>query len=163
MIDGLGGNPRRLGPLGKHESIANPGKRGSRRLYGDHVLTQQDLMSARFADDVAIGGWPMDDHPPGGFDRPDLPPNVAVQPKEVYNIPLRSLYSKDVNRAFQAMRDLHTGIVYVNAPTIGAENASDQPLAWNSGTTGITTSREVCPSMSALHAIIECRMLERCE
>jgi acyl-CoA reductase-like NAD-dependent aldehyde dehydrogenase len=32
-----------------------------------------------------------------------------------------SLYSCDVNRAFQAMRDLHTGIVYVNAPTIGAE------------------------------------------
>jgi aldehyde dehydrogenase (NAD+) len=26
-----------------------------------------------------------------------------------------------VNRAFQAMRDLQTGIVYVNAPTIGAE------------------------------------------
>jgi len=26
-----------------------------------------------------------------------------------------------VNRAFQATRDLYTGIVYVNAPTIGAE------------------------------------------
>src|SRR5580704_6634279 len=32
-----------------------------------------------------------------------------------------SIYTHDVNRAFQAMRDLHTGIVYVNAPTIGAE------------------------------------------
>ena len=32
-----------------------------------------------------------------------------------------SIYTQDVNRAFQAMRDLHTGIVYVNAPTIGAE------------------------------------------
>src|SRR5438132_6650096 len=32
-----------------------------------------------------------------------------------------SVYTQDVNRAFQAMRDLHTGIVYVNAPTIGAE------------------------------------------
>jgi len=32
-----------------------------------------------------------------------------------------SIYTRDVNRAFQAMRDLHTGIVYVNAPTIGAE------------------------------------------
>jgi len=32
-----------------------------------------------------------------------------------------SIYTRDVNKAFQAMRDLHTGIVYVNAPTIGAE------------------------------------------
>jgi acyl-CoA reductase-like NAD-dependent aldehyde dehydrogenase len=32
-----------------------------------------------------------------------------------------ALYTKDVNRAFQAMRDLHAGITYINAPTIGAE------------------------------------------
>jgi acyl-CoA reductase-like NAD-dependent aldehyde dehydrogenase len=32
-----------------------------------------------------------------------------------------SIYTHDVNKAFRAMRDLDTGIVYVNAPTIGAE------------------------------------------
>lgn len=32
-----------------------------------------------------------------------------------------AIYTRDVNRAFHAMRDLETGIVYVNAPTIGAE------------------------------------------
>jgi alpha-ketoglutaric semialdehyde dehydrogenase len=32
-----------------------------------------------------------------------------------------SIYTRDVNRAFAAIRDLYTGIVYVNAPTIGAE------------------------------------------
>ena len=32
-----------------------------------------------------------------------------------------SIYTRDVNKAFQATRDLYTGIVYVNAPTIGAE------------------------------------------
>jgi acyl-CoA reductase-like NAD-dependent aldehyde dehydrogenase len=32
-----------------------------------------------------------------------------------------AIYTRDVNAAFAAMRDLHTGIVYVNAPTIGAE------------------------------------------
>ncbi len=32
-----------------------------------------------------------------------------------------SIYTQDLNRAFAAMRDLYTGIVYVNAPTIGAE------------------------------------------
>ncbi len=32
-----------------------------------------------------------------------------------------SIYTRDVNRAFQAMRDITTGLVYVNAGTIGAE------------------------------------------
>jgi acyl-CoA reductase-like NAD-dependent aldehyde dehydrogenase len=32
-----------------------------------------------------------------------------------------SIFTRDVNRAFRAMRDFHTGIVYVNAGTIGAE------------------------------------------
>jgi aldehyde dehydrogenase (NAD+) len=32
-----------------------------------------------------------------------------------------SIYTQDVNKAFAAMRDMNTGIFYVNAPTIGAE------------------------------------------
>ena len=32
-----------------------------------------------------------------------------------------ALYTKDVNRAFAAIRDLESGITYINAPTIGAE------------------------------------------
>lgn len=32
-----------------------------------------------------------------------------------------SVYTRNVNSAFSALRDLYTGIVYVNAPTIGAE------------------------------------------
>jgi aldehyde dehydrogenase (NAD+) len=32
-----------------------------------------------------------------------------------------SIYTQDVNRAFLAMRDVYTGIFYVNASTIGAE------------------------------------------
>ena len=32
-----------------------------------------------------------------------------------------SIYTRDVNKAFVAMRDVYTGIFYINAPTIGAE------------------------------------------
>jgi len=32
-----------------------------------------------------------------------------------------SVYTRDVNRAFQAMRDIEAGITYINGPTIGAE------------------------------------------
>ena len=32
-----------------------------------------------------------------------------------------AIYTKDVNKAFTAIRDLYAGITYINAPTIGAE------------------------------------------
>ena len=32
-----------------------------------------------------------------------------------------AIYTKDINKAYRAMRDLYAGITYVNAPTIGAE------------------------------------------
>jgi aldehyde dehydrogenase (NAD+) len=32
-----------------------------------------------------------------------------------------SIYTQDINKAFTAMREMYTGIFYVNAPTIGAE------------------------------------------
>ena len=100
---------------GEHPSSANwgldwvgmmPGKRGSRRMAGDAILTQQDLESRDWEDAVAIGGWPMDDHPPGGFDRADLPPNTAIRTDEVYNIPLRALYSKNVENLWMAGRNI---------------------------------------------------------
>jgi hypothetical protein len=88
-----------------------PGKRGSRRLTGDYILKQQDLMSAKFDDAVAIGGWAMDGHPPEGFDRPDLPPNSVLTPPEVYDIPLRSLYSRNVSNLWMAGRNISASYV----------------------------------------------------
>jgi aldehyde dehydrogenase (NAD+) len=32
-----------------------------------------------------------------------------------------SVYTRDINRAFAAMRDIEAGITYINGPTIGAE------------------------------------------
>ena len=82
------------------------GKRESRRMVGDHVLTQFDLMGVKgdLDDAVCIGGWPMDDHPPGGFDRADLPPFVQVK-TPIYNMPLRSFYSKNIKNLMMAGRN----------------------------------------------------------
>jgi hypothetical protein len=102
---------------GNHPSSANwamdwvgmiPGKRGSRRINGDHLLTQHDLADPKkdFEDAVAIGGWPMDDHPPGGFDRSDLPPFRSIRMPEVYSIPFRSLYSRNVSNLLMAGRNI---------------------------------------------------------
>ncbi len=45
---------------------------------------------------------------------------IAIANDVIYGLS-SSIYTQDVNKAFRAMRDLYTGIVYVNAPTIGAE------------------------------------------
>jgi hypothetical protein len=85
-----------------------PGKRGSRRIVGDHILTENDLMGKNgdFHDAVCIGGWSMDDHPPGGFDASDLKPMRQVPPPFPYNIPLRSLYSRNIGNLMMAGRNI---------------------------------------------------------
>jgi len=85
-----------------------PGKREARRLVGDHMLKQQDLMglSGDFEDAVCIGGWNLDEHPPTGFDDPEKPPFVSIKLKDVYNIPLRSLYSNNVRNLMMAGRNI---------------------------------------------------------
>lgn len=45
---------------------------------------------------------------------------VALANRSRYGLS-SSIYTRDVNRAFRAMRDLEAGITYVNGPTIGAE------------------------------------------
>ena len=40
-----------------------PGKRESRRIVGDYILREQDLLEQRdFDDAIAYGGWTMDLH-----------------------------------------------------------------------------------------------------
>jgi hypothetical protein len=85
-----------------------PGKRGSRRLIGDVIVTQSDLTRGTWPDAVAMGGWPMDDHPPGGFDRSDLPPNTVLRTDQVYDIPLRAMYSRNVPNLMMAGRNIST-------------------------------------------------------
>lgn len=85
-----------------------PGKRGSRRLVGDHILTQHDLegKNTDFPDAVAIGGWSMDDHPPSGFDKWEERPARQIRMAEPYNMPLRSMYSKNIRNLMMAGRNL---------------------------------------------------------
>ncbi len=73
-----------------------PGKRESRRILGDYVLNEKDLAQTRaFEDVVAYGGWPMDMHAAGGL-RTRMEPTEFIHVPNVYGIPYRSLYSKDI-------------------------------------------------------------------
>lgn len=83
-----------------------PAKRESRRYVGPYILTQNDLeQGVAFEDEIAYGGWSMDDHNPSGIEE-NCPPNVHYHIKEAYAIPLRCLYSKNVKNLFFAGRNI---------------------------------------------------------
>ncbi|HIE50160.1 MAG TPA: FAD-dependent oxidoreductase, partial [Armatimonadetes bacterium] len=92
-----------------------PGKRESRRLIGDYILTEHDVRQNQpFPDRVAYGGWFIDLHTMGGIlaqdqppealsGNPDLSDQLRIQP---YSIPLRCLYSRNIENLFMAGRDI---------------------------------------------------------
>ena len=86
-----------------------PGKRESRRYVGDYILTQQDVENGTtFADDVAYGGWQIDNHLPGGFAMSGQDGNHLQKKRltEPYGIPFRSLYSKNIENLMFAGRNI---------------------------------------------------------
>ena len=87
-----------------------PGKRETRRYIGAHVLTQNDVESGGHFDDlVAYGGWPMDNHNPGGFKaKPDQHASMLYPAPSPYGIPYRVLYSPAFKNLFFAGRNIST-------------------------------------------------------
>jgi hypothetical protein len=87
------------------------GKRESRRLMGDYILTENDVRAAReFPDGVATGSWSIDLHFPKEYDFRTYAQFGTVKP---YPIPFRSLYSKDIENLMMAGRDIsvtHTAL-----------------------------------------------------
>jgi len=84
-----------------------PGKRESNRCVGDHILTGNDVLSGgKFSDIIAYGGWPMDDHFPGGFAAPEVEPNVFHPAPSPFGIPYRCVYSRNIGNLFFAGRNI---------------------------------------------------------
>jgi len=77
-----------------------PGKRESRRFEGDYMLRQQDLVEQKqHHDAVAFGGWSIDLHPADGVFS-EKPGCNQWHGKGIYQIPYRSLYSKNIKNLF---------------------------------------------------------------
>lgn len=84
-----------------------PGKRESRRLMGDYVLTEHDcLCRTHFPDTVAYGGWPMDIHTVEGFLNERDDPTVWNEVGGIYPIPYRCLYSRNISNLFLGGRSI---------------------------------------------------------
>jgi hypothetical protein len=82
-----------------------PGKRESRRLLGDYVLKEKDILEQpHFADAVGYGGWSIDLHAMGGLRNSEEEGATqhlkAYTPKDVYCIPYRCLYSRNIRNLF---------------------------------------------------------------
>src|SRR5580765_553821 len=125
-----------MGPVvskGQLETVMNyveiGRKEGAKLACGGHALTTGPYATGFF-------------HEPTVF--ADVAPSMRIAQEEIFGpvvsvVPCRSLdeavaigngvqyglsasiYTQDINSAFAAMRDMDTGIFYVNAPTIGAE------------------------------------------
>jgi aldehyde dehydrogenase (NAD+) len=133
--DGL--NPRvQVGPQVNQQQIETSERycgialaEGAKLLTGGKRLTKGDLKHGTFFAPTVFG---------------NVEPNMRIAQEEVFG-PVVSLltfdsfeeavqiangigyglstalYTRNVNRAFEAIRDLEAGITYINAPTIGAE------------------------------------------
>lgn len=77
-----------------------PGKRESRRFEGDYMLTQQDIVEQRkYPDAVSFGGWAIDHHPVEGL-YSEQPGCTQWHSKGVFQIPYRTLYSRNISNLF---------------------------------------------------------------
>jgi hypothetical protein len=77
-----------------------PGKRESRRFEGDLILTQRDVVEQReHPDAVSAGGWAMDLHPADGV-YSQLSSCTQWHSKGVYQIPYRTMYSRNISNLF---------------------------------------------------------------
>ena len=90
------------------------GKRESRRLLGDHILTQMDIQdSTQFEDGMVTATWTIDLHFPQeknsqyfkGQEFFAATKHIRVKP---YQIPYRCLYSRNIDNLFMAGRDIST-------------------------------------------------------
>jgi acyl-CoA reductase-like NAD-dependent aldehyde dehydrogenase len=120
-------NKSQIETSAKYVDIAT--KEGARLLCGGHALTTGDYAKGTFFEPTVLAS---------------VNRNMRIACEEVFGPVVAliefdtfeeaieiansidyglstALYTKDVNRAFTAIRDLEAGITYINAPTIGAE------------------------------------------
>ncbi len=113
----------------KVEGYIDVGAREGRLVCGGRRATGAGLEHGHFFEPTIFSGIrPMDRLGQeeifgpllGVIPVPDYPAAVTALNQTRYGLS-SSIYTRDVNIAFRAMRDFETGIVYVNAGTIGAE------------------------------------------
>ena len=109
------------------------GRRESRRLVGDFVLSAGDLLAGRmFEDAVAYGGWGLDVHDPMGMKSPvsnGWGPGTRPREVPIYSIPFRCLYSRNVPNLLMAGRCISATHLALGSTRVGATCAIEGQAA----------------------------------
>lgn len=120
-------NRAQLESINKYVEIGK--KEGAKLLYGGNILTQGDYQLGCFHEPTIF----MDVNSKMRIAQEEIfGPVTAIMPVANFTQALEvanstefglslSMYTKNVNKAFAAIEELEAGIVYINAPTIGAE------------------------------------------
>ncbi len=104
-------------------------KDGAKLLHGGNIITDGDLAKGCFHEPTVFGevkaGMRIAQEEIFGpvvalMRVKDFEEAIEVANGTDFGLSL-SMYTKDINRAFAAIEELESGIVYINAPTIGAE------------------------------------------
>ncbi|MEM7726809.1 MAG: aldehyde dehydrogenase family protein [Cyanobacteria bacterium P01_A01_bin.45] len=120
-------NERQLQRVNKYIDIAR--EEGAKIILGGEIANQDELQNGYFFQPTILD---------------NVTPNMRVAQEEIFGPVVAlltvnsfeeaieiinntkyglssSIYTRDINRAFTAMRDIEAGITYINGPTIGAE------------------------------------------
>lgn len=102
-----------------------PGKRESRRFEGDYMMIQQDIIEQRsHRDAIGFGGWSIDLHPSDGvFSEIGQSSCNQWHSKGIFEIPYRSLYSKNIKNLFLAGRIISASHVAFASTRVMATSA----------------------------------------
>jgi alpha-ketoglutaric semialdehyde dehydrogenase len=120
-------NARQLQKIHEYTQIGL--QEGARLVTGGEIARQGELANGNFYPPTIFAGV----KPEMRIAQEEIfGPTVAVIPVDTLEEAIQvnngtrfglssSIYTRDVNKAFRAMRDVTTGVMYVNAGTIGAE------------------------------------------
>ncbi|MBQ4564704.1 MAG: FAD-dependent oxidoreductase [Lachnospiraceae bacterium] len=134
-----------------------PGMRESRRLIGDYILNENDVLSNRqFEDAVAYGGWAMDIHTPKGLYDFDSLPSTIISFEGAYTIPYRSYYSKNITNLMMAGRNISASKMAMGSTRVMGTCAIGGQAA---GTAAAMCVRHECTPRDILKHITELQQL----
>lgn len=132
------------------------GKRESRRIMGQYLMTEHDLLRTQpWPDEVAYGGWTIDLHTPGGLLAATSEPSaaagysldsaaVAATHVAPFGIPLRSLIAKDLDNLLMAGRDISVTHVALGSVRVQATTAVTGQAAGTAAAVALDERIEPC-------------------
>lgn len=143
-----------------------PYKRECRRILGDYVLTQQHVQDpAPLEDAVAYGVWGIDIHVQGGilarrvepYPSPHTDANWEERGALVYGIPLRALYSRNIENLMMAGRPISGSYVaFASSRVLSTGSIVGQAVGVAAA---LCTRHKTTPRMVAQKHARECQQL----